>query len=155
MSWRIRRRREPADAYPGLPALRASTARRVRLRWRASDEFVVDRGSRRARFRRGLDLRQSRRRHDRALVPRRGLPSLADGAARHVDRSGRRGSLMTGGYAGRRLEIEVRDRARFGAGAVDELPSIVGDLGGGAAFVVADPGVVGSGVAGRVVDLLV
>jgi alcohol dehydrogenase len=62
---------------------------------------------------------------------------------------------MADGYAGRRLEIGVRDRALFGAGAVDDLPSIVGDLGGGAAFVVTDQGVVGSGVAGRVVDLLV
>ncbi len=58
------------------------------------------------------------------------------------------------GYAGRRLEILARDRARFGAGAVAELPSIIGQLGGRAVFVVTDPGVVGSGVAGRVVDLL-
>lgn len=58
------------------------------------------------------------------------------------------------GYAGRRLEIGVRDRARFGAGIVAELPTIVSDLGGQAAFVVTDPGVAGSGVAGRVVDLL-
>ena len=58
------------------------------------------------------------------------------------------------GYAGRRLEIGVRDRARFGAGVVAELPSIVADLGGDSVFVVTDTGVVGSGVAGRVVDLL-
>jgi len=58
------------------------------------------------------------------------------------------------GYAGRRLEIGVRDRARFGAGVVAELPAIIGSLEGQAAFVVTDSGVVDSGVAGRVVDLL-
>jgi alcohol dehydrogenase len=61
---------------------------------------------------------------------------------------------MTDGYAGRRIEIGVRDRARFGAGIVRELPSVVRDLVGQAVFVVSDAGVVGSGVAGRVVDLL-
>jgi alcohol dehydrogenase len=61
---------------------------------------------------------------------------------------------MPDGYASRRIEIGVRDRARFGAGIVAELPSVVGELGGRAAFVVTDAGVVGSGVAGRVVDLL-
>jgi len=61
---------------------------------------------------------------------------------------------MADGYAGRRIEIGVRDRARFGAGVVAELPSIVGNLGGQAVFVVTDSGVVGSGVAGRVVELL-
>jgi alcohol dehydrogenase len=58
------------------------------------------------------------------------------------------------GYAGRRLEIGVRDQARFGAGVVAELPAAIGELGATAAFVVTDRGVVGSGVAGRVVDLL-
>ena len=58
------------------------------------------------------------------------------------------------GYAGRRLDILVRDRARFGAGTVADLPAILSEVGGGSAFVVTDPGVVGSGVAGRVVDLL-
>ena len=58
------------------------------------------------------------------------------------------------GYAARRIDIVARDRARFGAGIVAELPSILSDVGGGAAFVVTDPGVVRSGVAGRVVDLL-
>jgi alcohol dehydrogenase len=62
---------------------------------------------------------------------------------------------MADGYAGRRLEIGVRDRARFGAGVVEELSSAVQSIGGQAAFVVTDAGVVGSGVAGRVVDLLV
>jgi alcohol dehydrogenase len=61
---------------------------------------------------------------------------------------------MTDGYAGRRLDIGVRDRARFGAGIVAELPAILAEVGGQAVFVVTDPGVVGSGVAGRVVDLL-
>ncbi|HEX2754650.1 MAG TPA: iron-containing alcohol dehydrogenase [Candidatus Limnocylindrales bacterium] len=61
---------------------------------------------------------------------------------------------MFEGYAARRLDIAVRDRARFGAGVVTELPSIVASLGAQAAFVVTDSGVVGSGVAGRVVDLL-
>jgi len=61
---------------------------------------------------------------------------------------------MPEGYADRRIEIGVRDRARFGAGVVADLPSIVGDLGGRAVFVVTDQGVVESGVAGRVVDLL-
>jgi alcohol dehydrogenase class IV len=58
------------------------------------------------------------------------------------------------GYAARRLDILARDRARFGAGIVADLPSVLADVGGAAAFVVTDPGVVRSGVAGRVVDLL-
>jgi alcohol dehydrogenase len=61
---------------------------------------------------------------------------------------------MADGYAGRRLEIGVRDRARFGAGVVADLPSVVESIGGQAAFVVTDAGVASSGVAGRVVDLL-
>ena len=61
---------------------------------------------------------------------------------------------MTEGYAGRRLEILVRDRARFGAGVVVDLPAVVASLGGRAAFVVTDSGVVRSGVGGRVIDLL-
>jgi alcohol dehydrogenase len=58
------------------------------------------------------------------------------------------------GYASRRLDIVARDRARFGAGIVAELPSVLAELGAAAAFVVTDPGVVRAGVAGRVVDLL-
>jgi len=58
------------------------------------------------------------------------------------------------GYAARRLEILSRDRARFGAGIVAELPFVLAGLGAAAAFVVTDAGVVRSGVAGRVVDLL-
>jgi alcohol dehydrogenase len=58
------------------------------------------------------------------------------------------------GYAGRRLDILARDRARFGAGIVTELPAAAADLGASAAFVVTDPGVVRAGVATRVVALL-
>jgi alcohol dehydrogenase len=58
------------------------------------------------------------------------------------------------GYADRRLEILARDRARFGAGIVAELPAVLAEAGAGSAFVVTDPGVVRSGVAGRVVELL-
>jgi alcohol dehydrogenase len=58
------------------------------------------------------------------------------------------------GYAGRQLQIAVRDRARFGAGVIAELAAAIETLGGRAAFVITDAGLVGSGVAGRVVDLL-
>ena len=58
------------------------------------------------------------------------------------------------GYADRRIEIGVRDQARFGAGIVAELPDAIGSTGGSAVFVVTDPGVVGSGVAGRVADIV-
>jgi alcohol dehydrogenase len=58
------------------------------------------------------------------------------------------------GYAGRRLEIVTRDRARFGAGIVAELPDVIVSLGGHSAFVVTDPGVVAAGVAGRAADIL-
>jgi alcohol dehydrogenase len=58
------------------------------------------------------------------------------------------------GYAGRRLDILARDRARFGAGVIDELPDALASIGATTAYVVTDPGVSASGVAGRVVDLL-
>jgi alcohol dehydrogenase len=58
------------------------------------------------------------------------------------------------GYASRRLDILARDRARFGVGAVAELPSVLRDLGVTATFVVSDSGVVRAGVAARVVDVL-
>jgi alcohol dehydrogenase len=58
------------------------------------------------------------------------------------------------GYAGRRLDVIARDRARFGAGVVGELPSVLAGLRASAAFVVTDAGVVRSGIAERVVDLL-
>jgi len=62
--------------------------------------------------------------------------------------------MTSEGYAARRIDILARDRARFGAGIVAELPAMVAGLDGSAAFVVTDAGVVKSGVAGRVVDLL-
>ncbi|HEV7810053.1 MAG TPA: iron-containing alcohol dehydrogenase, partial [Candidatus Limnocylindrales bacterium] len=65
-----------------------------------------------------------------------------------------RTSALAAGYAARTIEIVARDRARFGAGVVRELPAILRLLGAGAAFVVTDAGVVRSGVAGRVTDLL-
>ena len=58
------------------------------------------------------------------------------------------------GYAERRLDILARDRARFGAGVIEELPATVDELGASTVFIVTDPGVTASGVAGRVVDLL-
>ncbi|HKG56625.1 MAG TPA: iron-containing alcohol dehydrogenase [Candidatus Limnocylindrales bacterium] len=61
---------------------------------------------------------------------------------------------MTDGYAGRRLDIVARDRARFGVGVIAELPEIVASLRGRHAFIVTDAGVVRAGVAGRVADLL-
>jgi alcohol dehydrogenase len=48
------------------------------------------------------------------------------------------------------LEISVRDRARFGAGAIDLLAELVSETGAGRAFIVTDQGVVGSGVVDRV-----
>ena len=57
------------------------------------------------------------------------------------------------GYVDRRFDVLARDRARFGAGVIDALADAC--LGHGTqAFVVTDPGVVRSGVAGRVADLL-
>ena len=55
---------------------------------------------------------------------------------------------------GRTLGLTVRDRTRFGAGALADLPEAVAEAGGARAFVVTDPGVVASGVAGRVVERL-
>ena len=58
---------------------------------------------------------------DRALVPCRRLPALADGPPRHLGRSGGRGRMTFDGYAGRRLEIlrprpgAVRRRRHRGA----------------------------------------
>ncbi|HET9613987.1 MAG TPA: iron-containing alcohol dehydrogenase [Candidatus Limnocylindrales bacterium] len=61
---------------------------------------------------------------------------------------------MSEGYAARRLEIVARDRARFGAGVIDELPEVIASIGAAAAFIVTDAGVVAAGVAGRVADIL-
>ena len=36
--------------------------------------------------------------------------------------------MTTGGYAERQMEIVVRDRARFGAGAIGHLPSAIREL---------------------------
>ncbi|MFL5775929.1 MAG: iron-containing alcohol dehydrogenase, partial [Chloroflexota bacterium] len=52
------------------------------------------------------------------------------------------------------LDLLIHDRTRFGAGAVRDLPSFVGEAGGSRAFVVTDPGVVRSGVVDRVVRRL-
>ena len=70
-SWPTRARRGRADALARLPALRAPAARRVHVRWRAARRAGLDHRSGRARLRRGLGLREPRRRHHRALVPRR------------------------------------------------------------------------------------
>jgi len=50
------------------------------------------------------------------------------------------------GLAGRDLDIVVRDRIRFGRGAVALLPELVRAAGGRRAFIVTDAGVVASGV---------
>jgi alcohol dehydrogenase len=50
------------------------------------------------------------------------------------------------GLVGRQLDILVRDRIRFGRGAVTLLPELVRDAGGRRAFIVTDPGVLASGV---------
>jgi alcohol dehydrogenase len=50
------------------------------------------------------------------------------------------------GLAGRDLDIVVRDRIRFGRGAVAILPELVRAAGGRRAFIVTDAGVVASGV---------
>jgi alcohol dehydrogenase len=54
----------------------------------------------------------------------------------------------------RQLELVLRDRVRFGAGAVTTLPALVAELGASRAFIVTDPGVAASGVASRVADVL-
>jgi len=56
--------------------------------------------------------------------------------------------------SGRELELVLRDRVRFGAGAVAAVPSLAAELAAARAFVVTDPGVAASGVAGRVADVL-
>ena len=50
------------------------------------------------------------------------------------------------GLAGRELDLLVRDRTRFGFGAVASLPDLVREAGGRRAFIVTDAGVVASGV---------
>ncbi|HYM84095.1 MAG TPA: iron-containing alcohol dehydrogenase, partial [Candidatus Dormibacteraeota bacterium] len=56
--------------------------------------------------------------------------------------------------ADRRIDLQTRDRVRFGLGAIADLPALVAEAGGSRAFIVTDPGVVASGVAARVVDVL-
>ena len=52
--------------------------------------------------------------------------------------------------ADRTLDLVLRDRTRFGWGAIDALPGLVREAGGDRAFVVTDRGVVASGVAEHV-----
>ncbi len=54
----------------------------------------------------------------------------------------------------RSLELHLRGHVRFGVGALATLPGLVRDAGGERAFVVSDPGVVRSGVAALVVEVL-
>ena len=61
-SWPTRARRGPADALARLPPLRPPADRRVHLRRRAPAVPDSDHRPRRARPRRGLDVRQPRRR---------------------------------------------------------------------------------------------
>jgi len=56
------------------------------------------------------------------------------------------GETAAVGLAGRTLDLVVRDRIRFGRGAVAMLPDLVRDAGRRRAFIVTDKGVVGSGV---------
>jgi alcohol dehydrogenase len=58
----------------------------------------------------------------------------------------RAASRLTAGLAGRTLDLVVRDRIRFGRGAVAMLPDLVRDAGGRRVFIVTDAGVVASGV---------
>jgi alcohol dehydrogenase len=57
-----------------------------------------------------------------------------------------RAGLDGAGLAGRALNLVVRDRIRFGRGAVAMLPDLVREAGGNRAFIVTDAGVVASGV---------
>jgi alcohol dehydrogenase class IV len=52
------------------------------------------------------------------------------------------------------LRIPARSDVVFGEGAIDALPRLVRDLGGHAAFVVSDPGLVAAGVTDRALELL-
>jgi alcohol dehydrogenase len=55
-------------------------------------------------------------------------------------------SLLSAGLAGRTIDLVIRDRIRFGRGAVAMLPDLIRDAGGRRAFIVTDAGVVASGV---------
>ena len=52
------------------------------------------------------------------------------------------------------LDLLIRDRTRFGPGAIHGIGAVVDDAGGARAFVVTDGGVVRSGVIDRVVGAL-
>ncbi len=58
--------------------------------------------------------------------------------------------------ADRTLDLLVRDRVRFGRGAIADLPAFVREVGGPRprAFIVSDPGVVASGVTATVAAIL-
>jgi alcohol dehydrogenase len=56
--------------------------------------------------------------------------------------------------ADRQIEIVLRNRVYFGAGAIERLPEVVGAAGGSRVFVVTDPGVRRSGVIDRVLGVL-
>jgi alcohol dehydrogenase len=52
------------------------------------------------------------------------------------------------------IEIVVTERTHFGRGAIARLPELITTHGGSRAFVVTDPGVRGSGVVDRVLEIL-
>lgn len=57
----------------------------------------------------------------------------------------------------RTIDLLVRDRTRFGVGAIDDLAAVIREIGGGPdarAFIVSDPGVVASGVTATVAGIL-
>jgi alcohol dehydrogenase len=58
--------------------------------------------------------------------------------------------------ADRTIDLLLRDRVRFGAGSIAGLPDLIRELGGpaGRAFIVSDPGVVGSGMIATVAEVL-
>src|SRR5262245_6216006 len=56
--------------------------------------------------------------------------------------------------ADRTLELHLRGRTRYGVGSIATLPDLVRESGGVRVLVVTDPGVVRSGVAATVVEVL-
>jgi len=56
--------------------------------------------------------------------------------------------------ADRSIELQLRGRVRFGAGAIEALPELVRELDGGRVFIVSDPGVLRSGIVARVREVL-
>ena len=53
--------------------------------------------------------------------------------------------------AGRQLEMTLRNRVIFGAGALARLPELIAAAGGSRVFLVTDPGVLAAGIADRAV----